>query len=640
MTVYAGPILLDGDPRVLGESLGAVLRDGQAHFRVWAPRARSVDVVIKSPTPMTRALQRQPDGCFTASLADVPAGALYMYSVDGEGPYPDPCSRFQPDGPHGSSMLVDPSGYGWTDGSWRGVQMQGQVVYEIHIGAFTAEGTFDAACKRLAYLQELGVTVLEVLPIAECPGRWNWGYDGVQLYAPYHMYGPPDALRRFVDRAHQLGLAVILDVVYNHLGPDGNYLQCFSPCYFSKDNRTDWGEGLNFDGEESAGVREFFIANACYWIDEFHFDGFRLDATQSILDSSEPHILAELITRARKQALPRSIIFIAENEPQRGEHLLPAAAGGLGLDAMWNDDFHHSARVALTGSRDGYYCDYSGRSQELLSAIKRGFLFQGQYYSWQKQPRGSPLPDVPAWACVHFIQNHDQVGNTFIGDRLHLIAMPARYRALTALMLLGPQTPLLFMGQEFLSSRRFMFFADHGAELGAAVHAGRKEFMSQFRAYAGESSQALLRDPADESTFLESKLDWSEAESNSHALQLHRSLLQLRAADPVISRQCVESLDGATLSEHSLVLRWFDDIDADRLLIVNLNTEIDARSFAEPLLAPRMGQSWSMLWSSEEARFGGSGAINPVGEKQQWRIAGNCAVLLRCCEASGTRVDA
>lgn len=607
---------------------GAVCTDGTARFRVWAPEARRVDVVFEGGDCEPLTLSREAGGYFSGSTAT--SARLYQYRVDDNELCPDPCSRFQPRGVHGPSLLVDPQAFAWTDANWHGIDIERQVIYELHIGTFTPEGTFDAAAARLEHLRDLGVTVLEIMPVAECPGRWNWGYDGVQLYAPYHVYGDHEALKRFVDRAHALGLAVILDVVYNHVGPDGNYLRCFSPHYFSQRYRTDWGEPFNFDGEHNAGVREFIIGNACYWVREFHLDGFRLDATQSIFDASETHVLAELTQRARAAAQPRRIIFVAENEPQSSEHLLPASAGGFGIDAMWNDDFHHTARVALTGSRDGYFHDYTGRAQEFISCVRRGFLYQGQWYEWQKQSRGSPLTGRGASACIIFLQNHDQVGNTATGVRLQSHCAPARHRALLALTLLAPQTPLLFMGQEFGASTPFTFFADHTEKLACQVHTGRREFLKQFRAYAEATLQALIPDPDAERTFLDSKLDWSECERNGAVLGLHRDLLHLRANDPVISRQAVDAIDGATLSEHSFVLRWFDADHGDRLLIVNLDRELPAGSLAEPLLAPPRGSGWQVLWNSEAPQYGGLGWFEPVSEhgRGAWRIQAECAALL------------
>jgi maltooligosyltrehalose trehalohydrolase len=608
--------------------LGAIRVRGEALFRVWAPQARAVEVVFEDASQPSLALKRDADGYFNgATSARV---SLYKYRVDGTGPWPDPCSRFQPQGVHGPSLIVDPAAFKWSDAQWRGVQLPGQIIYELHIGTFTPEGTFDAAIGKLRYLRELGVTMIEVMPVAECPGRWNWGYDGVQLFAPYHVYGDPDALKRFVDRAHAIGLAVILDVVYNHLGPDGNYLKCFSPHYFSTRHHTEWGEALNLDGDHARGTRDFILGNARYWLSEFHLDGLRLDATQSIFDDSRPHILEELARTAREAAQPRSIVVISENEPQHAQQLLPTSQGGFGLDAMWNDDFHHAAKVALTGTRDGYFGDYTGRAQEFISCVRRGFLYQGQYYPWQTKPRGQAAPGLPAWTSIVFLQNHDQVGNTFHGDRVHANAAPGRYRALMALTLLGPQTPMLFMGQEFAASARFMFFADHHEELAALVHKGRREFLSQFRAYEDEATQQLVPAPHDEATFVDSKLDWNEAKDHAEVLAFHRDLLQLRACDPVISQQDVTKIDGATLSEHAFVLRWFDDEHGDRLLVVNLDRELPLAAPSEPLLAPTYGATWQLLWSSEDPRYGGYGVAMPVGDAGlgEWRLPAQSAVLL------------
>jgi maltooligosyltrehalose trehalohydrolase len=527
-------------------------------------------------------------------------------------------------------MIVDPAAFKWSDAKWPGARLQGQVLYEMHIGTFTPAGTYDAAIDKLQYLRELGITMLEVMPVAECPGRWNWGYDGVQLFAPYHVYGDHEGLKRFVDRAHALGLAVILDVVYNHLGPDGNYLRCFSPHYFNTRHKTEWGEALNLDGEQAQGTRDFILGNAQYWLSEFHLDGLRLDATQSIFDDSKPHILEQLSTAARAAARPRSIVVISENEPQHAQQLLPPERGGFGLDAMWNDDFHHAAKVALTGTRDGYFNDYTGRAQEFISCVRRGFLYQGQWYPWQKQTRGQAAAGLAASSSIVFLQNHDQVGNTFLGDRVHATAAPGRYRALMALTLLGPQTPMLFMGQEFAASARFMFFADHNEELAALVHKGRREFLSQFRAYADEATQERVPAPHDESTFAGSKLDWGEAEHNTEALAFHRDLIQLRACDPVISQQDGAKIDGATLSEQAFVLRWFDAEHGDRLLLVNLDRELPLVPPSEPLLAPSSGANWQLLWSSEEPRYGGHGVTMPVADDGhgEWRLAAQSAVLL------------
>jgi maltooligosyltrehalose trehalohydrolase len=369
------------------------------------------------------------------------------------------------------------------------------------------------------------------------------------------------------------------------------------------------------------------INNAKYWLDEFHLDGFRLDAIQSIFDDSEPHVLAQLVSEARA-SVARDIVFIAENEQQRGEQLLSPARGGFGLDAIWNDDFHHSIRVALTGSRDGYFRDYTGSAQELLSASKRGFLYQGQFYFWQKQRRGSPLRHSPRSACVHFLQNHDQVGNTGVGWRLDKLTSMSRLRAATALLLLGPQTPLLFMGQEFASTRDFMFFADHETALRELVYGGRRDFMRQFQAYATPAMQAAMRDPGDERTFLDSKLDWNDVDRHANALLLHRDLLRLRREDAVFCDQDALEIDGAVLTDNAFVLRWFAPDESDRLLVVNLGVEAILDPSPEPLLAPPLDCSWRLQWASEDPAYGGRGLIAPVSADGRWRIPGECATVL------------
>ncbi len=613
--------------------LGAHFSRGETRFRVWAPDASSVAVVFSDSTPPL-ALERDTNGYFVGASRETPPGTLYKYRVDDKGPWPDPCSRYQPQGVHGPSMVVDPDSYRWNDAKWRGIELAGQIIYELHIGTFTPAGTFDAALEKLEYLRDIGITVIEVMPVSECPGRWNWGYDGVQLFAPYHVYGEYDAFKRFIDRAHALGLAVILDVVYNHLGPDGNYLPCFSSHFFSKRYKTEWGQALNFDDEHAVGARDFVLANACYWIRDFHLDGLRLDATQSIFDSSQRHILAELVTKTRAAAVPRSIIITAENEPQCSEHLLSQECGGLDIDGMWNDDFHHAASVALRGSRDGYMLDYTGRAQEFVSAAKYGFLYQGQRYAWQGKPRGSPLRDASPDACIVFLDNHDQVANHFIGHRITARTSPQLYRAMAALLLLGPQTPLIFMGQEFDASTPFAFFADHNEELRKLVHKGRREFVGQFRAYSDKAVQALVPDPSDERAFMSSKLDWSETTKNAAALSFHRDLIRLRRDDPVLSAPDSYRFDGATLSERSFVLRWITAEGTDRLLIVNLDRELRFESIAEPMIAPPRGKQWSVLWSSEDARYGGHGVIPPCDDegRGRWFIGAQSAVLLQAVE--------
>jgi maltooligosyltrehalose trehalohydrolase len=567
-------------------------------------------------------------GYFSGLVPIATAGMLYRYRLDNGDAYPDPCSRYQPRGPHGPSLIVDPSTYAWRYPDWQGVRMQGQVIYELHVGTFTPEGTLDATIGQLDELKDCGVTVIELMPLAEFPGRWNWGYDGVDLFAPAHVYGDPDALKRFVDAAHERGLGVILDVVYNHFGPDGNYLPAFSDLYLTDRHPNEWGQAINFDGQGSGPVREFFIQNACYWITEFKLDGLRLDAVHAIYDDSPVHVLAELSRQARVAAGARSIVLIAECESQLITTIQSIEDGGWGLDGVWSDDFHHISRVALTGRGQAYYSDYRGTAQELLSVIKRGFVYQGQRYQWQKKPRGTVVKNEPASGFVFYLQNHDQVANHLHGDRIHALASHARYRAIAALLLLAPETPMLFMGQEFGASNPFLFFADHHSDLAAKVYEGRKKFLAEFPEYATPEAQAAVPDPADEATFQRSCLDLSERRRNAPIYRLHKDLLRLRRDDAILTRQDRRSLDGATLSPQALVLRYMGPADDDRLLVVNLGPDLNFMPAPEPLLAPVRDGSWTLQWSSEHPLYGGPGIVNPLSE-QGWRIPSATATVFR-----------
>ncbi len=572
-------------------------------------------------------LQSEQDGYFAGFAKEIGAGALYGFSLDkSEKLFPDPASRFQPEGPHGLSQVVDPIAFPWTDGRWPGLELRGQVFYELHVGTFTPEGTWQAAAEQLGALADLGITAIEVMPIADFPGRFGWGYDGVNLFAPSRLYGTPDDFRSFVDQAHAAGIGVLLDVVYNHFGPDGNYLGEFSAAYLT-DKANDWGRSINFDGEQSAAVREFFIANAAYWIDEFHLDGLRLDATQDVHDSSDTHILAEIGRAVRKAAGKRRTIVVAENEPQDARLVQSAEEGGFALDGLWNDDFHHTAQVALTGRSEAYFTDYRGQPQEFISSVKYGFLYQGQHYRWQGKPRGTPSHRLPPETFLIYLENHDQIANTGRGERTHLGNNPGRLRAMTALLLLGPNTPLLFQGQELSSSKPFLFFADHEPELAKAVRSGRAKFLSQFPRLATPEMQAQLPDPAALETFESSKLDFSEREKHAATYDLHRDLLRLRRTTAAFQNQRAGGVDGAVLGPEAFVLRFFTDDNEDRLLVVNLGLDFALREAPEPLLAPPAGKHWEIAWSSEDPRYGGSG-IAPLAREGLWHLPGQAAIVL------------
>ena len=599
---------------------------GIADARVWAPARKSVEVVLEGDRGRAWPLRPEGEGYFSATLDGIKPGDRYRLRLDGTLLRPDPVSRYQPEGPHGPSEIVDPSAFRWTDAGWRGIERAGQVLYEMHIGTYTPEGTWRAAADELPTLADLGITVIEMMPVADFAGRFGWGYDGVNLYAPTRLYGTPDDLRTFIDRAHALGMGVILDVVYNHVGPDGNSLADFSRDYFTSRYRNDWGEAINF--ETSPPARDFFVENAGYWIEEFHFDGLRLDATQDIRDASSEHVVESMIRRARSAAGARAIYVIAENEPQDTALVRSADEGGLGGDALWNDDYHHTAAVALTGKREAYYLDYRGSAQEFISCAKYGYLYQGQWYQWQKQRRGTPALDVPPQAFVSYLENHDQVANSAFGRRLHQIASPARLRALTALTLLGPATPLLFQGQEFASSAPFLYFADHTAELRGPVSDGRREFLTQFPSVADPEVRAALPSPVDASTFERCKLDLTERERHADWYALHRDLIALRRRDPVLLRAGGTRLDGAVLASEAFLLRMQGGADGDRLLIVNLGCDLDLRPMPEPLLAPPSGTHWVVHWSSEAPRYGGAGTP-PVRPHSRMHIPGEAAILLR-----------
>jgi maltooligosyltrehalose trehalohydrolase len=576
-------------------------------------------------------LKPEPRGYASAFVEHVESGDRYRYRVAGE-LLADPASRAQPDGPFGPSEVIDPQAFAWTDHAWQGRGLEGAVVYEMHCGTFTPEGTWRAAITRLPDLVALGVTVLEVMPVSEFPGDFGWGYDGVFPYAPTRLYGRPDDFRAFIDYAHSLNLAVILDVVYNHLGPDGCVFSRFAREYFTDKYANEWGEPLNFDGPESAAVREYFVCNAGYWIDEYHLDGLRLDATQSIHDASDEHVIAAITRTVQARAQGRTTLLISENEPQHVRMVRPLSEGGYGLDALWNDDLHHSAIVAVTGRSEAYYTDHKGSPQEFISAAKYGYLFQGQRYAWQKRPRGSRTRGVRPAAFVTFIENHDQVANSGDGSRLHRKTTPGRFRALSALFLLMPGTPMLFQGQEFGSSRPFLYFADHKPELAAAVQKGRAEFVAQFPSMASPQMQAALAAPHSRETFQRCKLDWTERDANTAQWRMHQDLLRLRRSDVAFARQAPGAVDGAVLGLEALVLHFDAEREQDeRLLIVNFGADLVAASFAEPLVAPPGGMGYVVEWSSEHPDYGGVGTpeiINSDG----WRIPGHAAFVLQPVE--------
>ena len=616
------------DPAQRRLPVGAELRAQGVHFRVWAEGRGSVEVLLEQSQPESAMLTAEGDGYFSGMVPGLKAGARYWLRLDGEVRVPDPVSRFQPEGPHGPSEVIDPA-YPWQDDGWHGVTRDGLIVYELHIGTYTPEGTWAAAEQTLPWLAEMGINLIEVMPVADFCGDFGWGYDGVAYYAPYRRYGRPDDFRHFVDSAHRLGVGVILDVVYNHFGPSGCSLPLVTP-HYRGGRQSEWGDVPNYDGPHCAPVREYFCANAGYWIDEFHLDGLRIDATQQVFDDSERHILADVVAAARRAAGNRTIYIVGENEPQNVRELGAPDAGGHGFDALWNDDFHHSARVALTGRREAYLQDYRGEAQEFISAARHGFLYQGQYYAWQQQRRGTPALHLPCRAWVHYLENHDQIANSASGKHLYQRAAPAAWRALSALLLLGPQTPMLFQGQEFASSKPFLYFADHDAELAAAVKRGRQEFLSQFPSIATAEISACLADPADAAVFAACKLDPAERQNHVEAVALYRDLLHLRRQDEAVRH--VRHIDGAVLGPRAFVLRYSGKSVGERLLLINLGPDLALDSAPEPLLAPPAGRRWSRVWYSEDPRYGGDGDAWQ-NDDRGWHLTAQSALWLSSHDA-------
>jgi maltooligosyltrehalose trehalohydrolase len=613
-----------------------VIPEGGVHFRVWAPQREEIEVVLSGAQSQHQSgfarsfkLKREKNGYFSGIVPSAGDGTLYRYKLDDEdGLYPDPASRFQPDGPFGPSQVIDPGKFTWTDGNWKGISIDGQVLYEMHIGTLTSEGNWEASAQYLKELADTGITVIEIMPVAEFPGNFGWGYDGVDLFAPSHLYGRPDDFRQFVDKAHAFGIGVILDVVYNHLGPAGNYLKQYSESYFTRKYKNEWGEAINFDGPDSEPVREFFITNAGYWVSEFHIDGLRMDATQQIFDKSSEHILTAITHNVREKAGKKKVILTAENEPQHAKLVRPASEGGNGLDAIWNDDFHHSAMVALTGHNGAYYSEYLGNPQEFISCFKWGFLYQGQLYKWQRNRRGTPCYGLKPSTFILYLQNHDQIANSCCGVRMQHLTSPGLYRTMTALLLLAPGTPLLFQGQEFAASSPFFYFSDVSGALAENIRISRLKFLSQFRNLAQSEVQSGIPRPDAPTTFQSSKIDLDERFRHTEAYCLHRDLLKLRREDPVFCSQEAGHLDGAVIGLQAFVLRFFGIRGDDRLIIFNLGRDLHLDPAPEPLLAPPEATFWQVLWSSDSPKYGGIGTA-PLETEDNWLIPGQAAVILK-----------
>ncbi len=581
-------------------ALGATCGPTGVRFRVWAPERRAVELCVETAgREATHPLGKDADGFFGGFVAGLGPGDLYRFRPDGEGPFPDPASRFQPLGVHGPSEIVDPSAFAWTDGAWGGVPLERLVACELHVGAFTPSGTFAGVVEKLPHLLDLGVTALELMPLADFPGSRNWGYDGASLFAPARCYGRPDDLRRLVDEAHRLGLGVLLDVVYNHFGPDGAYWGLFSPHYFSKSHETPWGAAMNLDGPSSGPVRDFFVENATRWLREYHMDGLRLDATHALADDSPRHFLAELQARVRA-AVGRPVLLIAEDHRNLASMVRPETEGGWGLDAVWADDFHHEVRRALAGDHEGYYRDFTGRVADIAAAVRDGWVFKGQHSEHFGGPRGTDPAGLDPRRFVFFLQNHDQVGNRALGERLHHQVDPAAFRAATALLLCAPQTPLLFMGQEWAAPEPFLFFTDHEAALGRLVTAGRREEFRGFSAFSDPARRELIPDPQAAATFERSRLDWGRTAEEPHAsvLRLHRALLRLRREEPLLRDTPGRSVHATAAGDDALAIEYGA---AGRALLVVVRVRgagsVDVRPSAGE------GRPWRTALSTEDVSF-------------------------------------
>ena len=589
----------------MGPTYGArPLGDG-TRFVVWAPKARELSVRVRTGSAAgDHPLARDERGVFSATIPRVKAGDDYAYRIDDGPERPDPASRWQPHGVHGASRVVDPDAFEWNDHAWRGIGMADYVIYELHVGTFTPEGTFDAVIPRLAALRALGITAIELMPVAQFPGARNWGYDGVELYAPQNSYGGPEALKRLVNAAHAEGLAVVLDVVYNHVGPEGNYLSEYAP-YFTDVYRTPWGSAVNYDGPDSDEVRRFVIENACYWVADFHMDALRLDAIHGIFDFQARHILAELTARVHALAkeVDRMVQVIAESDLNDPRLLRPVDRGGFAMDAQWSDDFHHAVHVALTGESAGYYEGFAhyGGVAALADALERRFVFQGQYAPHRRRRHGAPATDVSADHFIISIQNHDQVGNRATGDRLSALVPPDALRLAAALLLLAPYVPMLFMGEEYGEIAPFLYFVSHSdPDLVRAVRTGRHEEFASF-GWAGE-----VPDPQSEETFARSRIRFELGGEGEHAKlrALYRELLAIRREEPALRPGAARIPVRRDASARWIAMRL--DAPGARSLLALFNLATSERSI--PLVSED-GTGWRARFTTSDGRNGGEAAL-------------------------------
>jgi maltooligosyltrehalose trehalohydrolase len=590
------------------KEFGPRVEENGVLFRLWAPKHNEVSLVLGDDDLIPMA--HTGNGWHQIVCAEAGPGTLYKFALPDGSQVPDPASRYQPSDVHGPSEVVD-SPFPWTDDAWRGRPWEETIVYELHVGSFTAEGTFSAAIRRMDYLFELGVTAIEIMPVADFPGRWNWGYDGVLLFAPDSTYGRPEDLRALVDAAHARGIQVFLDVVYNHFGPDGNYMEAYSPIFTDR-HKTPWGAAVNYDAAGSKLVREFVIENAIYWIEEFHLDGLRLDAVHAIKDDSTRHVLDEIASRVREAVPDRQIHLLLENEENEASPLERDSSGAPRYyTAQWNDDVHHGLHVALTGERSGYYADYADSPEKLGRALAEGFAFQGDMMKYCGRPRGEPSSHLPPMAFVSFLQNHDQVGNRAFGDRVTSLAPVSAVRAAASVYLLLPQIPMIFMGEEFGADQPFPYFCDFEPELAAAVRNGRREEFAKFPEFQNPQKREQIPDPTSPATFLSAKLDWGAASQGVHCewLAFYRNILQIRGQHiiPHLSRFRSRAGHYEVLGKGAVGVSWRAKNAPHLHLLANLGpTQVQ---LAEAPIGPciwlhgncdqkNLG-AWSVVWTLE-----------------------------------------
>jgi maltooligosyltrehalose trehalohydrolase len=573
-------------------------------FRVWAPAARDLTLVVHDGRSAGEyPLPRDDEGVFDRLVDRVAPGDRYSYRVNGGELRPDPASRFQPDGVHGASQIVDPSRFTWTDARWGGRPAADRILYELHVGTFSPEGTFAGAAARLEALRDLGISVIELMPVADFAGARNWGYDGVCLYAPSRAYGTPDDLRALVDRAHRLGIAVALDVVYNHFGPEGAYMYAFNDRYFTDERTTPWGRAVNLDAEGSAMVRRFIVDNALHWIREYHFDGLRLDAVHTLLEKDTGSIVRDL-AREIHAASPRWVFVHAEDDRNLAPIVEDDSHGGWGLDGVWADDFHHVIRRLLAGDTHGYYADFNGTTDELARTLRQGWLFVGQRSERLGVRRGTDPSRVPMYRFVICLQNHDQVGNRAMGDRLHSSIAPESWRAASTLLLTAPMTPLLFMGQEWSAATPFRYFTDLDAWLGESITAGRRREFAAFPEFSDERARHAIPDPQAADTFESSRLNWEERHEPTHraVLELYRALIALRLDHPALGASsdlagCAVALDADTVA-----MRRGDGQDVF-WVVVRFKTPGIVRLDTIPQSDGEPHSAWEVAFTTEEPLF-------------------------------------